>query len=76
MLENDVFGLFDIVTDPEQRNKGYGTQLVTAMLDWARQNAASRAYLQVVDTNQVAQHLYAKFGFHELYHYWYRIQIL
>jgi N-acetylglutamate synthase len=72
--ENDIFGMFDIVTDPEQRNKGYGTQLVAAMLDHARQNGARRAYLQVVNTNQAALHLYAKFGFHELYHYWYRIR--
>jgi N-acetylglutamate synthase len=74
VLENDIFGMFDIVTDPEQRNKGYGTQLVAAMLDWARQNGARHAYLQVVNTNQVAHHLYTKLGFHELYYYWYRIQ--
>src|SRR5450631_3297476 len=74
VLENDVFGMFDIVTDPEQRNKGYGTQLVAAMLGWARQNGARHAYLQVVHTNQAALHLYEKFGFHELYHYWYRIK--
>jgi hypothetical protein len=74
--ENDVFGLFDIVTDPEQRNKGYGTQLVAAMLNQARQNGARHAYLQVVNTNQIAHHLYTKLGFHELYHYWYRIQSL
>jgi N-acetylglutamate synthase len=74
VLENDVFGMFDIVTDAEQRNKGYGTQLVTAMLDRARQDGAGRAYLQVVNTNQIAHHLYTKLGFHELYHYWYRIQ--
>jgi GNAT superfamily N-acetyltransferase len=74
VLENDVFGMFDIVTDPAQRNKGYGTQLVAAMLDWARQNGARHAYLQVVNTNQAAHHLYTKLGFHELYHYWYRIQ--
>ncbi len=76
MLENDIFGLFDIVTDSEQRNKGYGTQLVAAMLSWARQHGASRAYLQVTNANQAALHLYKKFGFHELYHYWYRIQNL
>ncbi len=76
VLENDVFGLFDIITDPQQRNKGYGTQLVIAMLDRARQNGARHAYLQVTHTNQIAHHLYAKLGFHELYYYWYRIQSL
>lgn len=74
VLENETFGLFDITTAPEQRNKGYGTQLVIAMLDWARQHGASQAYLQVAHTNLVAHHIYTKLGFHELYHYWYRIR--
>jgi GNAT superfamily N-acetyltransferase len=76
VMENEVFGLFDIVTHPEQRNKGYGTQLIVAMLDWAAQKGASQAYLQVVNTNQIAHHIYTKLGFYELYHYWYRIQSL
>jgi N-acetylglutamate synthase len=74
VLENDVFGMFDIVTDPQQRNKGYGTQLISSMLGWARQNGARYAYLQVVNTNQPALHVYTKLGFHELYYYWYRVQ--
>lgn len=76
VLEKDVFGMFDIITEPQQRNKGYGTQLVTAMLDWARHNGAKHTYLQVVNTNQVAHHLYTKLGFNELYYYWYRIKTL
>ena len=72
VLENELFGLFDITTAPEHRNKGYGTLLVESMLDWARQNGAFQAYLQVANTNQVARHVYTKLGFHELYHYWYR----
>lgn len=72
VLEHDVFGLFDIVTDPAQRRKGYGTQLVTHMLDWGKQHGASYAYLQVVDTNRAAQQMYAQLGFQESYYYWYR----
>lgn len=74
VLENDTFGLFDIVTSAEQREKGYGARLVAGMLAWATQNGASQAYLQVVKTNQIARNLYAKFGFQELYDYWYRVQ--
>jgi len=74
MLEHDVFGLFDIVTDPQERRKGYGTQLVTSMLDWGKQHGAQYAYLQVVDTNLAAQLMYAKLGFQESYQYWYRLQ--
>lgn len=73
VLEHEVFGLFDIVTDPEQRRKGYGTQLVTSMLHWGQQQGAQYAYLQVVATNRTAQHLYAKLGFQERYQYWYRL---
>lgn len=74
VLEGDVFGLFDIATHFEQRQKGYGARLVASMLAWASQNGGGRAYLQVVRTNQVARHLYARLGFQELYHYWYRVQ--
>lgn len=74
VLEHDVFGLFDIVTDPEQRRKGYGTQLVTSMLDWGKSHGAKSAYLQVVDTNVAAQQMYAKLGFQERYQYWYRLR--
>ena len=73
VLEHDLFGLFDIVTDPEQRRKGYGTQLVASMLDWGKQHGAQYAYLQVVDTNLAAQQMYAKLGFQERYQYWYRV---
>lgn len=72
--ENELFGLFDIVTSLEHRRKGYGTQLITGMLDWARQQGATDAYLQVLNVNQAARELYAKLGFQELYHYWYRVQ--
>lgn len=74
VLDKTIFGLFDIVTDPEQRLQGHGTRLVDSMLDWARLNGAERAYLQVVASNQGARRLYAKLGFQSLYHYWYRVQ--
>jgi len=73
VLEDRYFGLFDIVTDPQRRNRGYGTQLVSGMLAWARANGAAVAYLQVTTHNLAARHLYAKLGFEELYRYWYRI---
>jgi GNAT superfamily N-acetyltransferase len=73
VLEDHYFGLFDLVTDPEQRNKGFGTQLVFGLLRWAQNHGARYAYLQVMTLNQPAGHLYAKFGFAEAYQYWYRI---
>jgi GNAT superfamily N-acetyltransferase len=74
VLEYDVFGLFDIVTNPEYRRKGFGTQLVTGMLDWGQQHGAQYAYLQVVDTNHAARQMYRKLGFQESYQYWYRLR--
>lgn len=74
VLENTTFGLFDIVTSAEQRKKGHGTRLITGMLAWAEQYGGRQAYLQVLQTNHAACQLYAKLGFQELYHYWYRVQ--
>jgi N-acetylglutamate synthase len=74
VLEHDLFGLFDIVTTPQQRRQGYGTQLITTMLAWAKQHGATRAYLQVVGNNDIARHMYEKLGFREVYHYWYRVE--
>jgi GNAT superfamily N-acetyltransferase len=73
VLEDDVLGLFDLVTAPQQRRQGHGTRLVSGMLDWARQSGAAHAYLQVVAGNEPARRLYARLGFAELYRYWYRV---
>ena len=73
VLEQDYFGLFDLVTAPQQRNKGYGAALVAGMLHWARHHGASHAYLQVLRSNAAARHLYAKLGFQDAYPYWYRV---
>jgi N-acetylglutamate synthase len=71
--EATLFGLFDIIVNPGERNKGYGTRLVSSMLTWAREQGAHQAYLQVLRSNQLANHLYARLGFLEQYHYWYRV---
>jgi N-acetylglutamate synthase len=73
VLERELVGLFDLVTDPSQRRRGYGRALVASLLGWAQQRGAQYAYLQVVETNAAARALYAELGFEELYRYWYRI---
>ena len=73
VLEDGLFGLFDLVTAPERRGRGRGAALVGGMLRWARGRGASRAYLQVTEANAPARRLYEKLGFHTLYDYWYRI---
>jgi GNAT superfamily N-acetyltransferase len=73
VLEGEYIGLFDLVTDPEARRRGYGTQIVLAILGWARKQGARYSYLQVVRQNFPARKLYEKIGFKELYRYWYRV---
>jgi ribosomal protein S18 acetylase RimI-like enzyme len=73
VLEHDYFGLFDLVTDSQERNKGYGAKLVFCMLRWAQEHGATHVYLQVMSSNTPARHLYAKLGFQDVYQYWYRL---
>ena len=69
---NGLVGIFDVVTAPEHRRKGYGLELMEALLDWAVSTHAQYAYLQVMLNNQPALTMYEKLRFKELYQYWYR----
>jgi len=73
VLEQDLVGLFDVVTHPGARRAGHGTELVEGLLGWARSHGARRAYLQMVAANHAARVMYDRLGFETLYHYWYRI---
>ncbi len=74
MTTDGYFGIFDIVTHPHHRNKGYGYELINGMLHWAAQNHADAAYVQVVTGNTPARGLYKKLGFDLLYEYKYKVQ--
>lgn len=76
VLQGDYAGLFDIVTHKDFRRLGHGTRLTLALLHWAKENGATRAYLQVVSDNEPALSMYSKLGFSETYRYWYRIKKL
>jgi GNAT superfamily N-acetyltransferase len=73
VLEGESVGLYDIVTDPNRRRKGFSYALILNMLHWAKQNGATQAYLSVEANNSPALGLYAKLGFTEVYRYWYRV---
>lgn len=76
VVERGCAGLFDIVVDRKHRGRGYGYGICASLLDEAKKLHASRAYLQVVQSNAEAIGLYKKLGFSRLYEYWYRVKTL
>jgi N-acetylglutamate synthase len=74
VYEAGMLGLFKIETDPRYRRQGFGTALVSTLLDWGKSQGATLAYLQTEPENEPALRLYDKLGFQELYRYWYRTQ--
>jgi len=76
VIHESYFGIFDIVTRSQDRQRGHGTELIRRMLAWAQQNGARHAYVQVMAHNAPAVRLYEKLGYRRLYHYWYRVQRL
>jgi GNAT superfamily N-acetyltransferase len=73
VLERDLFGLFDIVTHADFRNRGFGTALIAGMLNWAKSRGAKVSYLQVMENNSPARRLYSRLGYKDAYSYWYRV---
>ncbi|CAB3641138.1 GNAT family N-acetyltransferase [Achromobacter marplatensis] len=71
--DDDLVGLFDIVTDPGQRRKGYADALVDYLLTEGAAGGATTAYLQVEPENTAARALYGRYGFKDCYAYWYRL---
>jgi len=73
VLEQNLFGLFDIVTHIDFRNQGLGTTLISGMLNWAISQNARSSYLQVMDENSSAHRFYSQLGYMDFYSYWYRV---
>lgn len=73
VLDGHYCGLFSLLTKYKYRNQGFGSELVFALLNWALENDATYAYLQVQVNNLPAIHLYQKHQFQPIYEYWYRI---
>lgn len=72
VAQHGFIGFFDIVTDARYRRQGHGQQIMQSLLAWGARRGAHTAYLQVMRNNPPALSLYAKLGFAEAYHYWYR----
>lgn len=74
VISAQALSIVDVVTAPQQRRRGYGTALLAQLFAWAQHMGASDATLQVQGDNTAARALYARLGFQEAYHYWYRIR--
>ncbi len=74
VAQTGCIGLYDIVTDPAYRGRGFGGQIVAGLLAWGAAHGATTAYLQVMLNNPPALRLYARLGFAEYYRYWYRVR--
>jgi len=62
-----------VVTDQEKRRRGHGRGTVGRLLQWAKDEGAYGACLQVVADNTPAPSLYRSLGFErELHRYHYR----
>jgi ribosomal-protein-alanine N-acetyltransferase len=58
--------LLNICIDPRFQGRGYGTSLVTRLLDVARTQNAGVAFLEVRTSNRAAYDMYSKLGFNEM----------
>jgi GNAT superfamily N-acetyltransferase len=73
-LERGYVGIYHVVTAAHKRRQGIGTQLMRHLVQWAKDQGAQHAYLQVMNDNPPALYLYAKMGFRAMYDYWYRVK--
>jgi ribosomal protein S18 acetylase RimI-like enzyme len=71
-VQDDLAGLYDIVTDPAMRGRGLAGALSRRLLHAAAAMGALTAYLQVDAGNAPARRIYARLGFADRYAYWYR----
>ena len=75
VIHNRLLCFESVVTDPEQRRRGFASRVLGTLAAWGRDNGATGACLQVEAPNAPARALYARFGLTtELYRYHYRRQ--
>lgn len=74
MLEREAVGIYEVLVHPAYRGQGLGRHMLQALLQWAAQQGATHADLQVRSGNLPAQQLYASLGFEAVYGYHYRVK--
>ncbi len=63
MLPGKYCYIMDVIVTEAHRNKGFGTDLMNAAKDWAKEQNCSFINLDVLTTNTNAIALYEKLGF-------------
>ncbi|KAB2492853.1 GNAT family N-acetyltransferase [Priestia endophytica] len=76
VVENGWGCISNIVVASSHRRKGIAKELVCYLSDWAYKKGACNIYLQVIQTNIPALHLYEKLGFEPLSSHHYRMLTL
>lgn len=67
--DEEAYGILRFMIDKRFQNKGYGTKAFKKALDYIQsfpQGEAKAVYITYSPENEVARHLYAKFGFKEI----------
>ena len=62
----DEATLFNIAVDPAYQGKGYGKQLLQALIAQLQQKQITTLWLEVRASNTTAQNLYSSLGFNEV----------
>lgn len=62
----DEATLFNIAVDPAYQDKGYGKQLLQALIAQLQQKQITTLWLEVRASNTTAQKLYSSLGFNEV----------
>lgn len=76
ILDRGHVGIYAIYVDASCRRKHFARSICSAILTEARKKNADHAYLQVVQGNIWAKHLYESLGFRSLYTCWFRVKEL
>ena len=63
LIKDPICRIGTIVVDKNQKSKGVGRALMTAVEQWARESGATQVRLEVMEFNHNAQQFYDKLGF-------------
>ena len=74
LLEDDIVGIYSMVTAEPARGQGIATAIVARLLAWAWERGATTSYLQVDASNASAIAVYRKYEFTTRYTYHYRMR--